>query len=477
MSYQENKVDWIVNEFRNLDPEDPRLFDRFLVTAQLLASKPLDCIHKACGSWSAAKGAYRLFSNVKLQAADIFSCHQAETARRIAEHKLVFAIQDTCFLDYETHTKTKGLGSVSKGYGRKDKLGLIIHPTYVVTEKALPLGLLTWSSWARPARESRSKYQLLMANYHRETKDKESGKWLKALGEMHELVSGTKVVTLADREADMFQFMADHEKMGRSFVIRNRVNRRLDRSKYTKPKMHDLLKGQKPSGFLSIEVPAQPGRVKRIAKLAIRFQHVTTPIRSNIKGGISKNREGLPGTISFNLIHAIEVDPPDQTEKIDWYLMTNEPVSNFKQAVEKINWYKMRWQIETFFRTLKSGCKIEDARLGEAKRLEKYNVLMATIAWRICYMTHVSRVAPKKPCTEILAEDQWKALYCRTKRTSKVPKKPPTTREAISWIAQLGGFLNRKGDGAPGPMSIWRGWQALEEMMPMYLIMNSPRPP
>jgi hypothetical protein len=472
MNIQGKDEDWLLKEFRNLDPEDPRLLDRFFVTAQLLASKPLDCIHKACGSWSAAKGAYRLFSNEKLKSEDIFACHQAETVRRIEEHSLVFAIQDTCLLDYETHTKTKGLGTIARGYGKKDKPGLFIHPTYVITEDAVPLGLLTWKCWARKPIPSRTDYEIGRVNFERETKDKESFKWLEALRETDELVQSAKVVTLADREADMYDFMFEHEKLGRSYVIRNRINRRLDRSKYTKPKMHEMVQRQKPAGFLSVEVSAQPGRAARVAELAIRFMSITTPIRSNVKGGISKNREGLPPSIAFNLIHAIEENPPSEEEQIDWYLMTNEPVSNFNQAVEKINWYKLRWQIETYFRTLKSGCKIENTRLGEASRLQKYNVLMAIVAWRICYITHLARIVPDQPCTEILDDAHWKALYCRTKRTNKIPKKPPTTKEAVTWIAQLGGFLNRKSDGNPGPMSLWRGWQALEEIIPMYLIMN-----
>lgn len=41
------------------------------------------------------------------------------------------------------------------------------------------------------------------------------------------------------------------------------------------------------------------------------------------------------------------------------------------------------------------------------------------------------------------------AIY-KNKQTKNYPDTPPTIREAVRWIAQLGGFLARKGDGEPG---------------------------
>lgn len=476
MDIQSN--DWIMHEFRHFEIGDARLIERFFLTAQLLSARPLDCIHKACQNWSTVKGAYRLFGNDKLHVEDIFSCHQHETLARAKDHQLVFAIQDTCYLDYDAHPKTKGLGSISRGYG-KDKLGLIVHPTYLVTEQALPLGLLTWNCWARALKPTRTQYQKLMENYHRHSIDKESYKWTDALKQCHELLpTTTKVVTLADREADIFELIHEHNQLGQSYVIRNRVNRRIGRTKYkSDPKLHDVLAKKEPCGSITIDLPARHGRKARTATLVIRFGEFSTPIRSNLKGGISMNREGMPSTISFQIIHALEINPPDSEEPIDWHLTTNEPIQNLEQAIEKVNWYKLRWQIETFFRVLKSGCKIEDTRLGEASRLQKYNALMAVIAWRISYLTHVSRTDPKSSCTNVMDADHWQALYCRVHQTSSTPKQAPNIEQVTLWLAQLGGFLNRKSDGFPGPTALWRGWQILEEVLPLYLAMKTHPPP
>jgi hypothetical protein len=39
----------------------------------------------------------------------------------------------------------------------------------------------------------------------------------------------------------------------------------------------------------------------------------------------------------------------------------------------------------------------------------------------------------------------------------KMPATPPTLNEVVRLIAQIGGFLGRKGDGEPGVKTIWKG--------------------
>ncbi len=138
-----------------------------------------------------------------------------------------------------------------------------------------------------------------------------------------------------------------------------------------------------------------------------------------------------------------------------------------------MNWYKLRWHIESFHKVLKSGCNIELCRLQTADRLERYVTVLSIVAWRLYWMTHVNRVSPEKSCAEVLAEHEWKALCCKVKKTKLPPTEPPTIREAIRWIAGLGGFLGRKGDGEPGITTFWRGWQRLIDLSDSWLIFNS----
>jgi len=101
--------------------------------------------------------------------------------------------------------------------------------------------------------------------------------------------------------------------------------------------------------------------------------------------------------------------------------------------------------------------------LEDAGRLKPYLTLMGSIAWRLFWLTHINRQMPDAPCSTILAEHEWKALYTTIHRTPTLPAALPSVRQAIRWIAQLGGFLGRKGDGEPGITTIWRSWSRLAD--------------
>lgn len=163
-------------------------------------------------------------------------------------------------------------------------------------------------------------------------------------------------------------------------------------------------------------------------------------------------------------------------EPIEWLLLTNTPVSNFDQAVQVIAWYCCRWLIEVFHKILKSGCRVEDCLLQTAKRLQNYIALMAVVAWRLHWLTYLNRTAPDLPCTHILTMTEWQALYMRIHKSTQFPPTPPTVRQAVRWIAQLGGFLGRKSDGEPGVTVIWRGWQRLQDLAATWDVVVNERP-
>jgi hypothetical protein len=130
-------------------------------------------------------------------------------------------------------------------------------------------------------------------------------------------------------------------------------------------------------------------------------------------------------------------------------LLTTLPVTGLVDALERVQWYARRWGIEVFHRILKSGCQIEDRQLGTADRLEACLAIDAVVAWRIHYLTWLGRATPDPPCTVAFEADQWKAVIV-FKTRKPPPGQPPSLRQMIRSIAQLGGFLARKSDGEPG---------------------------
>lgn len=71
--------------------------------------------------------------------------------------------------------------------------------------------------------------------------------------------------------------------------------------------------------------------------------------------------------------------------------MTNLPVGDFAIAIEKLEWYVLRWQAEVFHKVMKSGCRAGDARLETAEWLAKFLALIAMVSWCILFLTMSAR--------------------------------------------------------------------------------------
>jgi hypothetical protein len=159
----------------------------------------------------ATKAAYAFFANPKTQPADILLPHQQRTLERMAAYPLVLAVQDTSFLNYTHHPATSGLEPIGGG-----QRGLVMHSTLAFTPQGLPLGLLDQQIWARadaapPTRRAK----------HRPIAEKESHTWLSALRETVTMTpSEVGLITIADREADSFEFLAEAAELDADYVIR-----------------------------------------------------------------------------------------------------------------------------------------------------------------------------------------------------------------------------------------------------------------
>ena len=66
-------------------------------------------------------------------------------------------------------------------------------------------------------------------------------------------------------------------------------------------------------------------------------------------------------------------------------------MTSFEQAIQKLEWYTLRWGIEVYHRTLKSGCKIEERQLAHADHIESCLAIDMVVAWRIYHLTKLGR--------------------------------------------------------------------------------------
>lgn len=454
---------WAVQEFSHTYLGDKRRTSRIIKIAEALSSKPESSINQACEGWGDVKAAYRLFDNEDVTAEAISAQHKEETAKRISQHEVTLCIQDTSYMTYTNHKKTEGLAVLSKTKGKKatETKGLIMHTTFVVTTEGLPLGVLNQNIYSRPEvteKEKKNKKH----NSDIPIEEKESNRWLTSLTNVHNnpLCSG-KTVTVCDREADIYDFFLKAHELGASVLVRASSDREVDVDAQTKKRLWQAIGKKRRSGSIFVEVPAKDKEPARTAQLEVRFgKFIMNPPKRHVK----HKTETLP-KLSLHAVYIVEKNPPQGTVGLEWMLITNLCVDTFDKAVEKMKWYCFRWRIEIFHKILKSGLKVEGCRLSHANKLIRFLTLMSIIAYRIFFTTLIARSKPDLPCTALLSDIEWRVLYAKmNRRLADANTIPPTIKEAVIWIARLGGYLARRQDPPPGPITVWRGWKRLFDL-------------
>ena len=454
-----NEQQWYIDEFDDVELKDARLNRRCSELAGQLALQPQGSINQACEDWADTKAAYRFFDNDNVTAEAITAPHQRRTVQRMAEHKRVLAVQDTSFLNFTHHPKTDGLGEI--GNKTQNQSGFGMHSTLAMTTEGMPLGLLTQAFFTRPQNEPAHRPEELRLL---PIEEKESYRWLQAFKQTVNLApAGVEVITVCDREADIYEMFVAAQESEASLLVRASSDRSL---LHDGGKLWSSVERQTPVGLLTVQVQGNDKRKARTATVSVRFTSVT------LKPPWRPNQLKLP-SVKLNAILVREENPPSAIDDpIEWLLLTNTAVTSFDDANQVIGWYCCRWQIEVFHKVLKSGCRVEDCRLQTAKRLYNFIALMSVIGWRLHWMTYINRCEPDLPCTVILTTYEWQALYMRIHKFPRLPDKPPSVRQAVRWIAQLGGFLGRKSDGEPGVTAVWRGWQRLQDISSIWSIVN-----
>jgi transposase-like protein/transposase Tn5 family protein len=450
---------WAWTEFGEADLGDSRRTERLVELAKTLAQRPTASLPDACVDGAQLKAAYRFFDNAAVTPEAVLASHVAATRERMTQVPVVLAIQDTTELDYTSHPATTGLGFLND----LKHQGLLVHTTLALTPERLPLGLVAQQVWTRPTLGHRATRKT------RALTEKESQKWvlsLEAVKETRVHCPSTRFVCVGDREADVYDLFLVERPPGVDLLVRAAWDRRV-----TDPQKHLWAAvGAAPvAGSAEVTIPRHPGQPARTATLTVRFRAV------RLRPPRSRTKEKLP-TAPVWAVWVQEAAPPEGSAPIEWLLLTTCPVLTPEQALHCVAWYACRWGIEVWHKILKSGCQIEARQLESAERLQRCLTLYSVIAWRVLYATVLARTVPDRPCTVLLETAEWQALYCTTHRTPTPPATPPTLRQAVRWIAQLGGFLARTRDGEPGVTTLWKGFQHLADLTTMYLIMK-PIPP
>jgi hypothetical protein len=446
---EEDQDSWAAQEMLKVNLGDKRLERRAAKVLHQLAQRPEGSIPSAFQSWGETLAAYRFFDNEKVSAEKVLEPHRDATLERAKQFPVVLCVQDTTELDFTSKPQLQGLGPLSY----ECALGLYVQPTLAITPERLCLGVVDQWTWVRDAEDHGGKNR--QHRLRRSLEEKESLRWVEGyrrVCDWQSTLSQTQLVYVADSESDLFELFEEGETGEADWLIRACQDRALDGGGLLKA----AIRGTEILGRLEFDLPANAQRAQRHVVQTLRAARfkLRPPYRPDKK---------LP-VVEVTAILAWEEDPPEGVEPVEWLLLTNLEVLSAEDAQEKVQWYVCRWQIEVYFRILKSGCRVEELQLQERDRLEVALALYMIIAWRVLYLIMLGRTLPEISCEAVLAPEEWKAVYLVTQK-KRPPSQPPALQEMLILIATLGGFLARKGDGLPGPKALWIGLQRTRDFV------------
>ncbi|EMN35949.1 transposase, IS4-like family protein [Leptospira interrogans serovar Medanensis str. L0448] len=450
------ELDWVEEEYVSLNLGDKRLDKRLKKIVSMMTKRGGMSLPDIFGNWSGTKGAYRFFSNPKVCYDKIISPHSQATKNRTQKQERVLVLSDTTEIYYRKRDLTPGLGPMNSEYNQ----GLLLHPSIAFTTDGIPLGILDLKMWSRTVLGgNRSQDGRKMS-----IEDKESVKWIQGYRALCEFAkeSDSKYVYICDREADIYELFQEYVVAGENapdMLIRANHERKIEGGGCSWSYLETL----EPVDTYTITVPRKKGKEAREATIQLRFEKLT------IKSPQYKKLEN----IDMYALTATEIGGAKE-ESIDWKFLTTIPIHNSEDAKRMIAYYKSRWGIEVFFKVLKSGCNIESTQFKFGDRFKACIAVSAIVAWRVMMLTFLGRNIPGLKASILFESFEWKGIYCRIFETPKPPKEEPDLDTVLSWIAKLGGHLDRKSDAPPGPLTIFKGLMRAVEIGFMFKLLTKP---
>lgn len=418
---------WATMEFAQLDLGDARLNNRARTLMERFAADPAASIPDACHGWAETMAAYRFLGNEAVDWQAIIAPHWEQTRQRMQAHPVMLCLQDTTELNFNGQ-EIDGLGPLCYEAQR----GMYLHPTYAVTPGREALGVLDAWMWARTKKDAAGERH----------DPKESQRWIEGYERVAEMAAefpATRLVYLADREADLMPLMRRAQELGEpaDWLIRASHNRCLPDG----GRLWETTAAGEPLGQIEFTMASRHGVKARQVRQQLWAQ------RLELRGAL-----GVP--LSVTSIVAREVNAPAGTKPVEWRLLTNRPAETCAAVVELIDWYRARWEIEMLFDILKNACRIEALQLEHIEKLERAIAMYLVVAWRIAHLMRLGRTCPDLDASRFFDWAEIRAAYMRSKAG---PPAAPTLNEVMRLIAGFGGFLARKGDGEPGVQTIWKG--------------------
>jgi len=449
-------MSWIQTELATLDLGDPRREARAAQMVETMFERPSGSIPQTFVGGAETKAAYRALSSEAFAPEAFRQAQREACVQRMAETPVVFAIQDTTDLNFTDHPSTVGRGRLPG----PQQLGFLLHSVFAVSAEGVPLGVLHQKTWTRDPAEEGSRHE----RKARPIAEKESFRWIESLRAVHAAVpAGTRVIHVADREADIYEVFAEPRPANVELLIRAAQNRRVSGPLR---RLWATLEAAPVAERFTLCATDAKSQTTRDAGIEVRFAVVELQPPTH-----GKHAPDL-APVTITAVLAREVEAPDGVRPIEWLLLGTLAVATPEEARRIVSYYGLRWLIERYHYVLKSGCQIEASQLRDVERLQRLLALYSFVAWRLLWLTYAARQDDDQPCTVAFTDLEWRCAYAAHHRNQALPTTPPSLREVTVWIARLGGYLNRRGDRPPGVKVLWRGLMRLHDIILGALILS-----
>jgi hypothetical protein len=452
----EHSTSFGFRNFGQLDLGDRRRTRRLVTLADRLQRHPGGTLPEKLSIPAELRALYRLMNCPKVTHQVIMAGHTAATREQIATlaDTTVVIIHDATELDYTTRTKVcPELGQIGEGTHR----GYICHNSLAVrADSGETLGLLSQILHHRadvPEHETIAQ--------KRARKSRESRLWVTAARGCGAAPAGVRCVDVSDSLSDTFEYMAFEVEQKRLFVLRARENRKLENPVAGHQYLVPAARALPAQTTREVKISGTDKRRERMATVQIAF----APVRVAVPGKHLGEYAKVP--LDLWVVRVWEANPPAGEEPLEWILLTNVPVETAADVQECVGWYQRRPIVEEYHKGQKTGCGIETFQFEKIERLEPAIALISAIATTLLRLRDAARApdADQRPATDVVAAEYVEVLTAHyRKRLSATP----TIKAFYMHVARLGGHQNRKCDGFPGWITLWRGWMKLQAMVDGY---------
>jgi len=452
---------WARRNFGDAPLPDARLKRRLPAMAERIAAHPEGSLPEQTSAWSETLAAYRLLDNDRVEPSAMVAPHAALTRERCRGQGEVLLVQDWTELTW----------TYDEGHHE-----LLQHLALALGGDGQVLGILH-GQWARDAPRARTRKE-------RRQRWGRSQFWPDTVEAVGEAPAGCRFITIADREADDFQLLTACRRRGHGFVIRAQHDRYINGGS---DRLWSYVSARRVRGKLEIELPKRPavdaGPPKRRRIKAQPARRATLAVRwASVSLDPPRNDPRFKEPLRVWALWAEEIEPPAETEPVQWMLLSSEPLRTLDDARRLMSYYKKRWKIEELHKAQKTGCRLERSQLHDEAAFVRLAAITAVVSVRLVELRDVAQVTVKTPNKSANAPATlrrmvdwiWIAVVARL---AEADPERLTPREFYETVAKQGGWLARTGDGPPGWQTLYRGWRKVALLVTGAALFTGPGPP